>query len=131
MFCPKCAAVNPEDAQFCQKCGQPLHKGAVVVGTAPPPIYQQPIPQPNNRQGMKCPRCGSVNVNVQAVTEVKSKAKHGCIWWLFIGWWLEPILWIFLTLPRLIVALFGGSKKVVSKTHSEAVCQNCGNRWRV
>lgn len=28
----------------------------------------------------------------------------GCLYWLFIGWWLEPILLI----PRLIFALFVG-----------------------
>ncbi len=81
---------------------------------------------------MVCSKCGSPNVSVQAVTEVKEKAKHGCLWWLLVGWWLEAFLWLFLTVPRLIVALFGGRrKKLVSKTHSEAVCQTCGNRWKV
>lgn len=78
---------------------------------------------------MKCPKCGSENVNVQAVTHVSNK-KHGIIYWLLIGWWLELIMWLFLTLPWLIVKIFK-PKKVKSKMHAEAVCQNCGKMWRV
>ncbi|SDN53300.1 zinc ribbon domain-containing protein [Acetanaerobacterium elongatum] len=33
MFCPKCATINPDDAQFCKKCGQSLVKGSVVTQT--------------------------------------------------------------------------------------------------
>lgn len=78
---------------------------------------------------MKCSKCGSENVNVQLVTKVKNK-KHGIIYWLFIGWWLELFMWFFLTLPWLIIKIFK-PKKVTSKTHSQAVCQNCGNAWNV
>jgi len=78
---------------------------------------------------MKCPKCKSENVSVQAVTLVKTK-KHGVIYWLFVGWWLEVIMWLFLTLPWLIIKIFG-HKKVTSKTHSEGVCQSCGYRWKV
>lgn len=60
---------------------------------------------------MTCPKCGSENVSVQAVTTVREKPKHGIVWWILIGWWLEPLLWIFLTIPRLLVALFGRNKK--------------------
>ena len=35
---------------------------------------------------MKCPKCGSENVNVQMVTDTKLKNKHhSLIYWLFIG----------------------------------------------
>lgn len=78
---------------------------------------------------MKCSKCGSENVNVQLVTKVKNK-KHGIIYWLFIGWWLEPVMWIFLTLPWLIIKIFK-PKQVTSKTQSKAVCQNCGHTWKV
>lgn len=78
---------------------------------------------------MKCVKCGSENVTVQAVTTVKSK-KHGCIYWLFIGWWLEPIMWIFLTLPWLFIKIFKPNK-VKSKINSIAVCQNCGKHWKI
>lgn len=80
---------------------------------------------------MTCPRCKSHNVNIQAVTIVTEKRKKGFWYWLIIGWWWEIIAWVFFTLPKLIFALFSKKTKVVSKTHSEAVCQNCGYRWRV
>ncbi|CAM2828169.1 hypothetical protein HAHI6034_04980 [Hathewaya histolytica] len=78
---------------------------------------------------MKCSKCGSNNVNIQAVTHIKNK-KHGLIYWLLIGWWLELLMWIFLTIPWLIIKIFKPNK-VTSKTHSQAVCQNCGKTWRV
>ena len=80
---------------------------------------------------MKCPKCKSQNVNIQAVTITKEKRKKGFWYWLLIGWWWEIIAWVFFTLPKLIFALFSKKTKVVSKTHSEAVCQNCGYRWKV
>ena len=78
---------------------------------------------------MTCPRCRSTNVNVQAVSVVKNK-HHGVFYWLLFGWLVDLLLWIFLTIPRLLVAIFGG-KRVKTTVHSEAVCQNCGHRWKV
>ena len=46
---------------------------------------------------MTCPKCQSENVNVQVVTVSKLKRKHSWLYWLTIGFWLEPILWLFLT----------------------------------
>ena len=73
---------------------------------------------------MVCPKCGSGNVNVQAVTNVKTKHR-GCIGWAL--WLLLAICTIGLIL---IIPLITNSK-TKSKTHSEAVCQNCGKRWKV
>ena len=73
---------------------------------------------------MTCKKCGSNNINVQAVTDVKTK-RRGCLGWIF---------WIILAICTfgliLIIPLLTNSK-TKSKTHSEAVCQSCGNRWRV
>lgn len=73
---------------------------------------------------MVCPKCGSSNVIVQAVTNVKTKHR-GCLAWC---------LWILLAICTvgliLIIPLITNSK-TKSKTHSEAVYQNCGNRWQV
>ncbi len=77
---------------------------------------------------MQCPKCGSNNVNVQAVSIVKNK-HHGVIYWLCFGWFIDLMLWIFLTLPRLIVAIFK-PKGVKTKVKSFAVCQNCGYKWK-
>lgn len=82
---------------------------------------------------MKCPKCGSENVNVQMVTESQLKNKgKGCAYWLFIGWWFEPLMWFFLTIPMLLGKMFGRkNQKLVTKHKSMAVCQDCGNHWRV
>jgi DNA-directed RNA polymerase subunit RPC12/RpoP len=82
---------------------------------------------------MKCLKCGSENISIQAVTESKLMDKHrGCLWWLFIGCWWIPVKWIFLTLPAIIFKIFGHKRqKIKTKIHNEAVCQNCGNRWKV
>lgn len=82
---------------------------------------------------MECPKCGSTNVNIQMVSESQLKNKHKSIWyWIFIGWWWRPLLWICLTLPMLLGKLFGRKdKKIVTQHKSMAVCQNCGNNWQV
>lgn len=81
---------------------------------------------------MVCPRCGSSNVMVQAVTEVKEvKRKKGCAYWLFIGWWFEFIMWFFLTFIRLLMLIFRRNTKVVSETKTVSICQNCAYRWSV
>ena len=80
---------------------------------------------------MICPKCGSQNVAIQVVNEVKLKnAHHGCLWWLIIGWWWIPIKWIFLTFPALLAKIFiPNRQKAVNKTVRKAVCQTCGNMW--
>ncbi len=83
---------------------------------------------------MRCPKCGSENVNVQMVSETELKKKrHGIWWWLFIGWWwwiVEIFLWVFLTIPRLFVAMLKPTRYKTKTTHkSMFVCQSCGNHW--
>ena len=82
---------------------------------------------------MICPKCSSNNVNVQMVTNTYSKKdKRSCFYWVIIGWWLELFLWIFLTLPRLLLAVFLPKRqKIVSSIEKIAVCQNCGNSWNM
>lgn len=82
---------------------------------------------------MICPKCGSENVNVQVVSETKLKKKHhGLIYWLCCVWLLDLMLWLFLTLPRLIVAIFKPTKYKTKTIHKSMwVCQNCGHKWYV
>ncbi len=70
---------------------------------------------------MTCPKCGSENVQVQAVAEMKSR---GCLTVvLYLILLCIPIIgWIAL------IMLLRGRK---SKTQNYAVCQNCGHRWKV
>lgn len=83
-----------------------------------------------------CSKCGSTNVNYQAITNtIQKNSHHSLFWWLIIGWWWIPIKWLFFTgiaLFMLILKLCGVRKKktlIVDRT--KAVCQNCGNSWNV
>lgn len=70
---------------------------------------------------MTCPKCNSENVNVQAVAEMK---KRGCI---------TVLIYIILICIPIIgwIALFMLLRGRNSKTVQYAVCQNCGNKWKV
>ncbi len=80
---------------------------------------------------MYCPRCGSSNVNVQIVQQTQLvPRRRGIAWWLFIGWWWVPLKWICFTVPALVVKLLAPKRqKLVQRTRSVCVCQNCGNHW--
>lgn len=80
---------------------------------------------------MQCPKCGSENVQTTVVNEVKLKNKHhGVLYWLCVGWYWEPIKWLCLTVPALIVAIFKPKKqKAVNKQKTVHVCQSCGHSW--
>ena len=82
---------------------------------------------------MKRPKCESENVKVQIVSESQLKTKHhGILYWLLIGWWWKPLLWFFLTVPRLLIAIFvPKNQKLVTKEKNMAVCQNCGYSWNI
>ena len=70
---------------------------------------------------MICPRCGSADVNVQAVSIVRNRP-HGMFYWLFFGWLIDLLLWIFWTIPRLLIALFF-PRRTTTRIRSVAVCQ--------
>ncbi|HAN21605.1 MAG TPA: hypothetical protein DCP51_08040 [Clostridiales bacterium] len=73
---------------------------------------------------MICSKCGSDRVNIQAITNVKTK-HSGCLGWF---------LWILLaccTLGIILIIPLLTNSKIKSKTHTEAICQNCGKQWRV
>lgn len=78
---------------------------------------------------MNCKKCNSENVSMQRVSVTKRK-KKGLVYWLFFGWLIDLLSWIFLTLPRLIIAIFA-PKRTKTKVHTEAVCQNCGYSWKI
>ena len=73
---------------------------------------------------MTCPKCNSEDVDVQAVTETKTK-RRGCLRWL---------LWLFLaviTLGLILIIPLITNSKTKSKTRNMAICQSCGNSWKV
>lgn len=76
---------------------------------------------------MTCRKCGSNNINVQIINEVEEK-KHGCLWWLLIGWWWKLIWFIFFGWWYILFCLIRGKQyRNVKKTI--CVCQNCGHQW--
>lgn len=95
-----------------------------------------------------CPRCGSNNISFQReqtanfgagtnkVVIQQAKKSKGCLWWMMIGFWWVPVYWILI--GWWWRALFGGRTKSginfnASKSINRtiAVCQNCGNSWKV
>ena len=73
---------------------------------------------------MTCVKCGSENVQVQAVTKIKLRHR-GCLGWL---------LWILLavcTIGIILIIPLITNTKIKSKIQSEAVCQNCGHRRKI
>ena len=82
---------------------------------------------------MTCPKCGSNNVTIQAVSESQLKTKHRSIfWWLLIGFWWIPLKWFVFTLPALIIKIFAPKRqKLKTKHFSMAICQHCGYSWKV
>ena len=80
---------------------------------------------------MTCPKCESENVTVQVVSETQLKKKHhGLIYWLFFGWLVDMVLWLVLTLPMLIIAIFKPRRnKMKTKHKSMWLCHNCGHHW--
>jgi len=98
----------------------------------------------------QCSKCGSENVNFQreesfnlggSTHSFKSKGGHGIIWWICIGWWLKIFKFMLaistLGLSLLFTRKSGGRTKgrtlSASKTFNKtmAVCQSCGNAWKV
>lgn len=79
---------------------------------------------------MKCRKCGSENVRIDVINEQELKTKkHGWMYWLLFGWLIDLMLWLFLTLPRLVYMLFRPKRyKMTNKQKSVAICQDCGHR---
>lgn len=78
---------------------------------------------------MVCKKCNSTNVNVQLLSETRKK-KKGALYWILIGWWFELFMWLFLTLPWLIIKIFKPDK-YKNKVTKRAVCQDCGFSWEL
>ena len=101
---------------YCFKCGAQIPYNSLACGCCGTPVARQ--------SGLTCPRCKGHNVLIHPVTNIKTE-RRGCFGWA---------LWILLAIVTcgliLIIPLITNSK-TKSKTHTEAVCQSCGKRWRV
>lgn len=124
--CPDCGKEISSEALACPNCGRPMDSAVQNV----------------------CPKCGSreityqreqtakVGISQNKVTHRKAKRSKGCLYWLMIGWWVEPLK--FIMFDWWYYLFFGGRKKSgwnlsASKAinHTVAVCQTCGHSWKV
>lgn len=119
-YCVNCGEKLANGASFCVKCGHRVNGNGTTTNV-----------QPTQTSLLTCPKCRSNNINVQMINETQLvKQKRGCVYWVLIGWWLELFLWICLTLPRLLIAIFMPKRqKVVNKQKKVMICQNCGHSW--
>ena len=130
MNCPKCG--TEANGAFCGKCGW-KNPGAQSIQEqahqqAHQQFRQQQPPQPTvvvqPQGGIRCPHCGSTNVNVQVASDVSSK-KRGFI---------ATCLWILLAVCTLflIVIIPMIMKKGTKTTFRKfAVCNSCGHSWNI
>lgn len=96
---------------------------------------------------MACPKCGSEKISYQReqsgtigastnkVVIQPAKKSHGCLYWVFIGWWWKPMYWLCFGWLGLF---FGGKRRGglnfkadKAINHTVAICQNCGHSWKV
>jgi len=92
---------------------------------------------------MTCSKCGSQNYAIQREVS-KIKQKKGCFYffimnvlfgffyWMYLGmkWMLKFFVWVFFLVPiRLIKKQPLKMPQISHRTM--AVCQNCGNAWKV
>lgn len=140
--CPECGRDISDKSYSCIHCGLPLRSNVTSSSQQSYQQYQQPQ---QNRNVLHCPYCGSHYITYQreqsgkigaatnkVVVQAPKKSK-GCFYWLLIGWWLEPIMFICF---GWIGLLFGGKKKsginisaskIINRT--VAICQSCGHNW--
>jgi predicted permease len=72
---------------------------------------------------IKCPKCGSENVQFIANTQSKNRGLGSWILWIVIAFCTFGIGLIFLFFMALT------NKKTTTKTR--AICKNCGNQWDI
>lgn len=73
---------------------------------------------------MFCPNCGSQNVSVQVLTDSARTRKRGCLWGLVRLVLIVCTCGLWLLIGR-------SASKTKMQNHKEAICQNCGNSWRI
>lgn len=139
MRCSNCGAEF--EGNFCPHCGKAAFRNVESAEIAKAPTVEAPsteqlalqreqvrlqreqlnMQRAAEYQKMVCPRCHSNNVMVQAVAEQRGR---GCLMTLF---------WIFLAVVTvgIILLIIPLLKRNGTRTHTYAVCQSCGYRWKV
>lgn len=107
MYCAKCGTRH--NANFCPNCGTPATTGNLSRAHAP--------------SGLRCPRCGSNNVNVQIAQTKEVHSGRGILWGLG-----RAVLVVCTLGLWLLVGRSKGKSRI--KNEAFAVCQNCGKKWK-
>ena len=68
---------------------------------------------------------------VGSSTTEKKAARHGILYWIFIGWWWHAILWLFATVPMLFWRLIHKNRNTKTMITTHATCQSCGHSWSI
>lgn len=114
----KAAAAPPSEPEVIQV--QPVYEEPNREKT--PGFFASFFSASSDRYQLRCPRCGSTNVSVQKVSEMK---KRGCLSILLLILLALTIVGI----PIVIIWVILRGRKTVTKTY--AVCQTCGHSWTV
>ena len=148
-YCTKCGAKVNEDDRYCTQCG------ALTLSVSPQIRNVETVDYDTTNR-VFCPKCHSANVSVQTFQEQRQSVttgvsttnivekKHGCAWWLFVGWWwsiIKGIFWIVAFIPMAIIRAgrrrkYTGTTKTINTTINNIdykviyTCHNCGNIWK-
>lgn len=136
--CPECGKEISDKAESCPNCGFPIMEEIQQYDDNYYNSYQNEI---------YCPKCGGIHIMYQreqsgsigggtnTVVIKEAERGHSCIYWMFVGWWLEPLKFITYgwTKPLFRRREHGGFNVNAQKTfsHTVAVCQDCGYSWKV
>lgn len=137
--CSECGKEISDRAAECVNCGNPIN----IKDSAPSPTSAY----------RGCPKCGSGSVTYQREQNFSASGgtqtmkwkpangNHGCLYWLFIGWWIWFLKLMFHVCTLGIFLIFGkkkqgkwvGKSATVNKSFNRtmAVCQSCGYSWTV
>ena len=115
MFCQRCGQELTDNAVICPQCGKSTWREC-----AQPVPSASPIP-PYGQYGLTCPRCGAHNITVSSNTHTESKSRS-IIW---------NLLMILLTAGIWIIWMLIRKRKEEIVTENIAVCQSCGNSWKI
>ena len=137
--CHECGKEISDKATECVNCGNPINS---EVSTLDPAFASK-----------SCSRCGSNSITyqreqnftagagVQTMKWKPAESKRGCLYQIFIGWWLGIFklmfhictLGIFLIFRKKKQGKWVGKSATANKSFNQtrAVCQGCGHSWKV
>ncbi len=122
MYCQNCG--TKIDSRFCPNCGFDSQSTETNVNDTSETVvnnyYTITESDQNNLPRRMCPKCRSERISYQTVTEQKGTCCLTILFYIFLA---MTIVGLFILIP-----ILAGKK---DRTVTYAVCQTCGNRWRI